>query len=69
MKKDTFFQGCHWDRALPGFEPQNNYRLAQIVDKIPIKYWVFLTEDPTIQHDGFAMLTKLIQSLHPDTIE
>jgi hypothetical protein len=69
MKKDTSFQGCNWDQALPGFKPQNNYLLAQIVDKITLKYWAVLTEDPSIQDDGFAMLAKLIQSLHPDTIK
>ncbi len=69
MKKDTFFQGCSWDRALPGFEPQNNYLLAQIVDKIPLKYRAVLTDDSFIQHDGFAMLAKLVHSLHPDTVE
>jgi hypothetical protein len=69
MKKDTFFQGCSWDRALPGFEPQNNYLLVQIFDKIPLKYRAVLTDDSSIQHDGFAMLAKLVQSLHPDTVE
>jgi len=69
MKKDTFFQGCQWDWALPGFEPQNNYLLAQIIDKIPLKYRAVLTDDPSIQHDGFVMLAKLVQSLHPDTVE
>jgi hypothetical protein len=69
MKKGTFFHDCNWAHILLGFKPQNNYLLAQIVDQIPLKYQVVLTEDPPTQDDGFAMLRNLIQSLHPDTIK
>jgi hypothetical protein len=69
MTNDTFFQGCNWDRAVAGFKVHNNYLLAQIMDKIPLKYRAVPTEDPLIQNDGFVMLTKILQSLHPDTIE
>ena len=69
MKKDNFFTGAHWDHAIAGQEAQNNYLLVQIIDKVTLKHQSVLTEDSTVQDDGFTMLKLLIHHLNLDSVK
>eukprot|EP00956_Cyclotella_meneghiniana_P015241 scaffold23160_cov21-Cyclotella_meneghiniana.AAC.1 len=64
MKNDAFFQGVtNWSSNTLGFEAQNNYLQANIVDKVPLKHLTIFADDTLLARDGFAMLDRLIHSL------
>ena len=69
-KADPFYKDVFdWSTAHVGFAEQSRVLRSDVLDNIPASDQALFVNDIRYDHDGFAMLARLIDKLNPNTPE
>ena len=69
-KADPFYKRVFdWSTTHPGFEEQSRVLRSDVLEHIPPSEQSLFVNDSRYDHDGFAMLQRLVSKLDPNTPE